>query len=433
MYRLGGWLVGFFFFLMLVVPTTLQAERGVLLFLIFLGSFIILATFLNSWVIAQSILLWLVACITYSLFSILWGVINDSQGGMAVSTVYVFWPVLFVYFIGFAKTIKPYVFLEKIILIGVFLAALSGVLFVASSFLPALRILDPYFKLMSGSLGLYENSTAFTLSNMATVIYGLPFMTAVIMMGPRISLYFSYKWKVFCVIGLLVSFFVMLIAGRKAFMAVALISVPLSLLLMRIVKFANFQYKSIVKIFVVVLLVSIFGLLVGSVTLGLDLSTLLTHFLSGFDFSDSSNISAARRAEQFSALMGEWQSSYLIGFGHGSNARSAPGDVVPWAYELQYVALLFQTGIVGMLIYGSAVTWLMYQMIRLSRKYADLAVLMFPLLVGLICFLLANATNPYLSKFDYLWTLFLPVGLVNIGLLRDNSRNCVDKKLLFHA
>jgi hypothetical protein len=34
MTRLGGWLVGFFFLLMLVVPTTLQAERGILLALL---------------------------------------------------------------------------------------------------------------------------------------------------------------------------------------------------------------------------------------------------------------------------------------------------------------------------------------------------------------------------------------------------------------
>ena len=425
--------MGFFFFLMLVVPTTLQAERGMLLFLIILGSFTILRTIWSGWVISRQILLWLVICIAYSLFSILWGVINDSQGAIAVSTVYVLWPILFVYFIGFTRTVKPYVFLEKIILIGVFLAALSGVLFVTSSFYPVLRIFDPYFKLMSGSLGLYENSTAFTLSNMATVIYGLPFMTALLMMGPRTSLYFSYKWKVFCVIGLLVSFFVMLIAGRKAFMAVALISVPVTLLLMRIARFANFQYKSFVKISTAALLVAIFGILVGAITLGLDSSTLVAHFLSGFDFNDSSNISATRRAEQFYALMGEWQSSYLIGFGHGSNARSAPGDVVPWAYELQYVALLFQTGILGMLIYGSAVTWLMYQMIRLSRKYADLAVLMLPLLVGLICFLVANATNPYLSKFDYLWTLFLPVGLVNTGLLRVSVEKSLANRLCSHA
>ena len=359
--------------------------------------------------------------------------LNDAQGAISVSTIYVIWPILYVYFIGFGKTIESYVFLTKILLIGVFIAAMSGVLLVASSFYPVLGILEPYFELLEGGLGLYENSIEFNLSNIATVIYGLSFLTALIIFGKLSSLHFLRKWKTFCVISLLVSFFVMLISGRKAFIAVGLLSVPLSLILMRMAGIANFQLNFVVKIFGTSSVIIIFLVIIGSMTLGLDLSALVEDFLSGFDFGDSNNISAARRSEQFNALIGEWQGSPFIGFGHGSGALSAPGDVMPWAYELQYIALLFQTGILGMLVYGSAVAWLMYQMIRLSRKYADLAILMLPALVGLTCFLIANATNPYLSKFDYLWTLFLPIGLVNIGLLRDNAIRCSSKMFSVYA
>lgn len=433
MLRLGGWLVGFFFLLMLVVPTTLQEERGGLLALLLIGSILILINSPSRWSISAPLVYWLLVCLIYSIFSIIWGVLNDAQGAIAVSTVYVIWPILYIYYIGFDKTIGRYVVLAKILLVGIFLAAMSGVLFVASAFYPAVGILDPYFELMGGSLGLYENSIAFALSNMATVIYGLSFLTGFIMLGARTSLHFSRKWKAFCVVSLLVSFFVMLISGRKAFIVVGLVAMPLSLILIRMAKIANFQLKSVVKLFGAASIIIVFGVLIGSMTRGLGLPTLVEHFLSGFDFGDSGNISAARRAEQFNALIGEWLSSPFIGFGHGSNAHSAPGDVMPWAYELQYVALLFQTGILGMLVYGSAIAWLMYQMVRLSRKYADLAVLMLPALVGLVCFLMANATNPYLSKFDYLWTIFLPVGLVNIGLLRDNAIKRTGKRFFVHA
>jgi hypothetical protein len=361
------------------------------------------------------------------------GVINGAQGAIAVSTVYVIWPILYIYYIGFDKAIGRYVVLVKILLVGIFLAAMSGMLFVISGFYPAVGVLDSYFELLGGSLGLYENSIEYALSNMTTVIYGLSFMIGFVMLGLRTSIQFSRKWRIFCVGGLLISFFVMLISGRKAFMLVGLISVPLSLVLMRMSGIADFQLKSIVKIFGIALATIVVGVLIGSMVFGLDLSALFENFLSGFDFGDPDNLSAARRAEQFNALIGEWKSSPFIGFGHGSNAHSAPGDVIPWAYELQYIALLFQTGILGMLVYGSAVAWLMYQVVRLSRKYADLAVLMLPALVGLVCFLIANATNPYLSKFDYLWVIFLPVGLVNIGLLRDNAIRCAGKGFFVHA
>jgi hypothetical protein len=41
----------------------------------------------------------------------------------------------------------------------------------------------------------------------------------------------------------------------------------------------------------------------------------------------------------------------------------------------------------------------------------------FPFLAGLICFMIANGTNPYLAKFDYMWIIFIPVALLNSGLL----------------
>jgi hypothetical protein len=32
-------------------------------------------------------------------------------------------------------------------------------------------------------------------------------------------------------------------------------------------------------------------------------------------------------------------------------------------------------------------------------------------------FLIANATNPYLERYDYLWVIFLPIAFVNLSLL----------------
>jgi hypothetical protein len=43
-------------------------------------------------------------------------------------------------------------------------------------------------------------------------------------------------------------------------------------------------------------------------------------------------------------------------------------------------------------------------------------------LTGMTTFLIANATNPYLEKFDCLWTVFLPLAVVNVSLLKENSR-----------
>lgn len=423
MFKIGGWLVGLFFLLMLVVPASLQLERGFFLIFILIGSIIVLLKSHTSWSISTPILHWLFFCTAYSVFSILLGVINDAQDAISLSTVYVFWPFLFVYFIGFVKTIERYIVLIKILIIGVFIGSISGILFIASSFYSEIKILDPYFNLMDGRLGLYEDSIRFNLKNLATLIYGFPLLMSILILSVRSPLKMSVKWKAFCFLTLLLSLLVMLISGRRAFIVVGLASIPLSLVIMRIVGVARFHFGFIFKIFGTISILFCLALFVASINLDLKLSSLVDDFLSGFNFSDASTASTSRRVEQFNALMEEWQNSPIIGFGHGSGAKSAPGDGAEWEYELQYIALLFQTGILGILIYSSAVFWLMWQMVILSRKYIDLATLLIPTLVGLSCFLIANATNPYLSKFDYLWTLFLSVGLVNIGKLREKNLN----------
>ena len=40
-----------------------------------------------------------------------------------------------------------------------------------------------------------------------------------------------------------------------------------------------------------------------------------------------------------------------------------------------------------------------------------------PVLVGMVSFLMGNAADPYLEKFDYMWVIFLPLGFINVWLL----------------
>jgi len=36
-------------------------------------------------------------------------------------------------------------------------------------------------------------------------------------------------------------------------------------------------------------------------------------------------------------------------------------------------------------------------------------------------FLIANATNPYLARFDGIWVIFLPLAFINRWLLTENQ------------
>jgi O-antigen ligase len=150
----------------------------------------------------------------------------------------------------------------------------------------------------------------------------------------------------------------------------------------------------------------------GVLGLGLDFGVIFEQTGSAFD--PSAKESASLRYQQFEALMAGWSNSPLIGQGLGASADSVVrSEEQPWAYELSYVALLFQVGLLGFIIYSSAVLWIFYAGLKIVRLRPDAAQIILPLLAGLAGLLLVNITNPYLFKFDYLWTIFLPVAAIN--------------------
>jgi len=77
---------------------------------------------------------------------------------------------------------------------------------------------------------------------------------------------------------------------------------------------------------------------------------------------------------------------------------------------------------VGLLAYAAGVIWIYCLGTRVIKEGGILGQMMVPLLVGMTCFLIANATNPYLGKFDGLWTLFLPIAVINYWLLGYQAR-----------
>ena len=77
------------------------------------------------------------------------------------------------------------------------------------------------------------------------------------------------------------------------------------------------------------------------------------------------------------------------------------------------MALLFQVGVVGVLLYAAGIAWTTWQGWRTLRAHPDVAAHLIPALTGCICFLVASATNPYLARFDAIWIVFWPLAIVS--------------------
>ena len=142
-----------------------------------------------------------------------------------------------------------------------------------------------------------------------------------------------------------------------------------------------------------------------------------------FDLADSYEllekafVSEEERPLQYKALMEGFERFPLVGSGLGAGVNEVVRDTErPWSYELSYVLILYNTGIMGMLLFIACVFWVPLRLLTLRGRTPEMLFASVPLILGLITFLVANATNPYFASYDFMWTLFLPVALINLSL-----------------
>src|SRR2546428_457875 len=106
-----------FFFLMLVIPSIFQIERGVLLAILVVGC--AYKALVGEWKIHYSVLMIGVGCVTTSLIFVLYGMLNNAPGAIEVGTVYVLWPLIFMFFMGALNDPHDYPGYIKVIVVGV--------------------------------------------------------------------------------------------------------------------------------------------------------------------------------------------------------------------------------------------------------------------------------------------------------------------------
>lgn len=416
--KTGTYLICVFFFLMLTLPASFQIFRGVLLMIIlFLTVQNISSTAFRY---DKTILIIGLINIFFSFLFILNGFVRSTPGAIRVSTVFLIWPILYFYFIGLSDkvlTLRP--ILNTIIYGGLGSVALI-LIFVFNNFLGF--PIDISYLVKSQDFGFYWGSGAVEMNsmNLATVLYVFVFILTILLMPSKLN-FLNFK-KHTIVFTFLISTILLFISARRAFWVVCAISPVIIFALLKLSKI-NLRIKRF--IIPAILFFSIVFVFVGY--LALDNDNLIIELKSSFEFDNPEAESNFIRKEQYDALINGWEENRFFGAGLGASAKGSIRDVdAPWAYELSYVALLFQTGIVGVIIYLSSVLWIIYKSIIICRKNSYYVFYLLPQIAALICFLLANATNPYLAKFDYLWTIFLPLATINAIKLDSNKFNAIE-------
>jgi hypothetical protein len=392
-----------FFVAMLVLPTSFQLQRGAALALL---AGIAVALAFHRWRVRREIVVLWLATMLVGAFGIAWGAINDAPGALRVSSVYLIWPMVYLLFIGLAHGLPVIRRLESALLVGISIATTMALIVLGAGLFGLGEEIYPLLAFQDAGFGAFDGFVEFRIYNLTTVMYGFPFVAS-LLAARRRELNGLQKAWLWLLMALMVA--VALGSGRRMFWLVLMMT-PFLVLFFLQLSALRFGLSGMLGVMAKIGIVA--TLAGGGLIVGFDLESAALAKEFGAAFLGQEESSAARY-EQAEALWRAFEASPLIGVGLGSAVDVIRSVEQPWAYELAYLSLLKSVGLLGFLVYAVAIVWIVIEGMVAARRDAEFAAMFVPLVTALASFLIMNATNPYLEKFDYLWVVFLPVALIN--------------------
>lgn len=348
-----------------------------------------------------------IVMILVGLLGSFYGVVNGNPGAVAVLTVQVIYPLIYL-ILALAYRSSDSEKLLKLLLVS---AVSVGVLLTLYSLLTVIMPGNPLSQFLSAR---YADKAVvdegrgeyfkFTLPTVTSILFLLPFC---------IGVFFSQqRYRVWSLVGIVTLLIPTILSGRRGIFVAVITGVVLTLLLTAR-KYRQSENKiSLVWLISGCAVFVLFIILFSVYSVGFEFY--ITRLSSISDFiGDASN---TERRLQFDTLMSDIMKAPFLGAGAGAAGSYLRSTEMPWAYELSYVAMVFHYGIIGGVIYLGIALTLIYNMIKMVRINGR-DTIYFPFLMGMLSFLLANATNPYMGKFDYIWVILLPM----IFMIKNNT------------
>lgn len=398
-------LISFF----IILPVSQNEIKIVGIFCTMVLVFLKLLSDKNSFYLDKEIFFIHIFLFIFSFIFFLVGLFSGYDGAIDQANIYMVWPsvYLLIFFVNNGN-----LFLEKLhlaicvstIFIGfyTFIFFLTeGVNLLPKSFLIDLSLIE--------RINLQGDSPQSRIYAISSMIFVVPYLISHLIIDSTFK-----KQKTITFIAFFSSLLIVFLGGRRALFVSFLVAAPISFIFqlylpVKIRKYSlieNFR-ANIIILFTVIGMFSIISLFVN-----IDSQMILNDLLTSTDSGLEKNVD---RAEQFEILTTEWSRSPIFGFGFGATVNGySRNDEKPWAFELQYILLLFTTGIVGFSIFFISIVWIYTNLLSIisSNHYVD-ASYVIPILTGMTGFLIANATNPYFQAYGHIWVIFLAISIIN--------------------
>jgi hypothetical protein len=406
------------FFLMLVFPMVIEllyVKATLFALLLGMSAFVSLRT--GRIRIDPIIVLIALVMVTASQVFVLEGLAHGATAALQQAEVYVLFPLVYTLILPLTTDERVLRGLHRTVIVATIVAGVYAGLFV----LTRLKLIPGFFFVgifsQGEAIGLHQGYFAFSLYFLNGFFFLVPYVAATLLLpkpayqgGARV-----WPW-VALVVGLAAS----AVSGRRALWLVIALAPVFMMVLLPSLPTGRATLRRMAVAVPGVVLVGVGSFVFLRTAYHFDVGGVLQYVPRAFD---------AARQVQLHALVDGWADHWAFGSGLATRAPIGPlaaaavrSETMPWAYELYYLALLFQTGVVGMTLYAAGVAWIFWMGIRVIRSGSRLGQLMFPALIGLACFLVATGTNPYLARFDGLWVLFFPLAIINCWLLECARR-----------
>ena len=330
--------------------------------------------------------------------------------------VYVLWPILYVLFISIITKINHIKSIIYILVVSSFLIGLFSGLILLHEYGFISDFLFPKLFNRQDATILNGRIVAMHFKSIDSLMFLAPFVISSIIVWPSEKMGKSIKVLLFITAILLCipTFF----SARNALTVVVFISPIISVAILFLTNNENTNIKN--KLKYILLFTIVFCIM--AVLYKINFNQIINKIIANFDCAN--NLSAMIRREQLIALWNGFLDNPLIGAGFGSGVGLERSEK-PWAYELSYALLLFHSGIIGFGFYFSGIFWIYYSAFKILKNNNNeiISLYLHPIIVGMTCFLIANSTNPYLMKFDYMWVIFIPIGIINyVSMSKKNMR-----------
>jgi len=352
-------------------------------------------------------------------FFVIWGMWNGAPaaGSLEVANVYLVFPLVYMFLAGVTSTlISPKSMINVLLFVSFFVAFLT---IAQSARVFGLGIMPGYSILYYIYPGLdqdylnigFTGFDGFLPRASERLAFLAPFGVALLAVGDKFGLPRKLVWANFLLLLVAVA-----LTGRRVFLLIVVVSV-LGLVVTRVAA----ARRQVLNAIAAAGIVGILGLAVYQV-LERDVPDAASRVdaVSSNVAGDLGNLDFSIRQDQVGYILAEADRNPVLGAGFGN---IIPGHVRdpehPWRFELTYVALLFQTGAVGICLYA----FLALQLFALAKDaWTASRESLLPFIVGMVGGLVAAGTNPYLNYGSGQWILFLPILIFNAVLVQSRLR-----------